>query len=75
MLEKPMYKERKIVKNISLLKLENISQVEGMITASVDGLYEKISQRYRIDEDELYDKLYLKVRQMFIEEENENATY
>jgi len=62
-------KNRKLVNNINLNKLELIAVGEEIIDTKINFLYQKISQKYRIDEDEIYDSLYLKVRKMFLEEE------
>jgi len=62
-------KNRKIVKPQQLNKLASISVVNTMIDKKVDNLFENVSNKYRIDDEELYDQLYLKVRKMFLEEE------
>lgn len=62
-------KNRKIVNTMYLNKLEVISVGEEIIDTKIEFLYQKISQKYKIDEDKIYDSLYLKVRKMFLEEE------
>lgn len=63
-------KDHKIVKPQNLHKLTSVSVVTTLIDSRVDDLFESVRNKYRIDEEELYDRLYLKVRKMFIEEEN-----
>ncbi len=41
----------------------------SMIEEDENSLFEKISNKYKIDEDSTYDTLYLKVRNMFLEED------
>ncbi|RLA73620.1 MAG: hypothetical protein DRG78_22225 [Epsilonproteobacteria bacterium] len=62
-------KDRKITKSSNLSTLSNIATVDNVINKRVDNFFIDIKDKYRIDEDELYDKLYLKVRKMFLEEE------
>ena len=65
-----LFKNRNIRKNIDLPKLRDISQIDKIIDTKVDILFTNIKNKYSISEDEVYDRLYLKVRKMFLEEEN-----
>ncbi len=65
----PISKGRKIVKSNNLTTLTNIATVDAIIDKKVNKVAQNIRDKYRIDEDELYEKLYLKVRKMFVEEE------
>ncbi len=38
-----------------------------LIKTKVDVLYSEISRKYSIEESEVYDKLYMKVRKLFLE--------
>jgi len=69
MIWSPISKDRKIVKSNNLTTLTNITTVDTIIDRRVDKFFLDIKNKYSIDEDELYDKLYLKVRKMFLEEE------
>ncbi|MDQ7084739.1 MAG: hypothetical protein Q9M36_07315 [Sulfurovum sp.] len=62
-------KNRKIVSKSDITTLTTISTIDSIIDRKVDTFFINIKNKYRIDEDELYDKLYLKVRKMFLEEE------
>jgi hypothetical protein len=65
-----LFKNRNIRQEIDLPKLRLISQMDTIIETKVDILYDSIKNKYRINEAEVYDRLYLKVRKMFLEEEN-----
>ena len=45
------------------IKKENANYIE----VRVDTLHSEIMNKYRMEEDEIYDKLYLKVRKLFLE--------
>jgi len=45
------------------IKKENAKYIE----VRVDTLYSEISNKYALEETEIYDKLYLKVRKLFLE--------
>jgi superoxide dismutase len=64
-------KDRRLVKNQNLSKLQSISTFDTHFEKKVDFVFDKIKDRYTISEEELYEKLYLKVRKMFIEEERD----
>ena len=65
-----LFKDRVLVKKVDLNKLKIISQVNDMVETKVDLLYDDIKERYIVNEDKVYDRLYLKVRKMFLEEDN-----
>ena len=62
-------KDRRLVQSQNLSKLVPISMIDFHIQKKVDLAYGRIKDRYTISEEELYEKLSLKVRKMFIEEE------
>ena len=45
------------------LKKEHVMLIENR----VDKLYNEISKKYSINESEVYDRLYMKVRKLFLE--------
>lgn len=45
----------------------NIKRADQYIDIRVDNLYLDISKKYKLEESEVYDKLYLKVRKLFLE--------
>ncbi len=59
-----------LVKRSNLSKIKNINSFNKdiWIKREVNNLYEEISQKYIIKEEEIYQKLYLKVRKLFLEE-------
>ncbi len=59
-----------LVKRSNLSKINNINSFNKdiLIKREVNNLYEEISQKYIIKEEEIYQKLYLKVRKLFLEE-------
>ena len=66
------YKSRKVYENRH--KYTPIEEKYGLrkedailIETKVDKLYNEISQKYAVQESEVYDKLYLKVRKLFVE--------
>ena len=63
--------DKPLVKHSNLSKFKNINGFEPdlIIKNKVNSLYNEISDRYIIKEEDIYNKLYLKVRKMFIEEE------
>lgn len=40
---------------------------ETLITLKVDAMCKEISSKYKVEESELYDELYLRVRKLFLE--------
>ncbi len=65
-----LFKNRHLINRADLNKLKIISQVNNIVDNKVDLLYDNIKDRYIINEDKVYDRLYLKVRKMFLEEDN-----
>ena len=63
--------DKPLVESQDITKLKNINsfQKSDIIKKRVDILYSEISNRYKIDEREIYNALYLKVRKMFLEED------
>ena len=61
-------KNRNMRKRRDLNKLRVISQVDSIVEKKVDILFSSIKDKYSISEDKVYDRLYLKVRKMFLEE-------
>ena len=61
-----------LVRQPKLSKFQNISsfQPDMIVKDKINTLYNEISSRYIIREEDIYNKLYLKVRKMFIEEES-----
>ena len=70
MIDQTMLKDRRVVKSTNLSTLTKIGIVDSIITKRVDNLFLDIQNRYKIDESKLYERLYLKVRKMFLEEED-----
>ncbi len=64
--------DKPLVTHSNLSKFQNINSFEPdlIIKNRINSLYNEISERYIIKEEDIYNKLYLKVRKMFIEEEN-----
>jgi len=65
-----LFKNRHLINRTDLNKLKIISQVNNIVDNKVDLLYDNIKDKYIINEDKVYDRLYLKVRKMFLEEDN-----
>jgi len=65
-----LFKNRHLVEKKELNRLKIISQVDNIVNSKVDLLYDEIKDKYIINEDKVYDRLYLKVRKMFLEEDN-----
>ena len=40
---------------------------KALVTLKVDAMYKEIASKYKIEESELYDELYLRVRKLFLE--------
>ncbi len=70
MLKKSLAKDRRVTHNRDITTLTNISSIDRMVEIKVDNFFKQIENKYKIDESDIYDKLYLKVRKMFIEEED-----
>ena len=64
--------DKPLVKHPKISKFQNINsfQPDMMVQNRVNSLYNEISNRYIIREEEIYNRLYLKVRRMFMEEES-----
>jgi len=64
--------DKPLVKHPNLSKFKNINTLDTdtIIKDRVHNLYNSISNKYIIKEEEIYNKLYLKVKRMFIEEDN-----
>lgn len=45
----------------------NVKKVDEYIEVRVDNLYTDITSKYKLEEKEIYDRLYLKVRKLFLE--------
>jgi hypothetical protein len=57
-------------KEYSMIKNNNIAvskSADDMIRIKVGEISKKISSKYHIEEEKIYDDLYLKVRKMFLE--------
>lgn len=63
-----LFKDRNIKKRVDLNKLRVISQIDSVVEKKIDILFDEIKDKYRINETKVYDRLYLKVRKMFLEE-------
>jgi hypothetical protein len=63
--------DKPLVQNKNLGKIKNINGYKEsiFIQKRVNELYNEISDRYKVKEEEIYEKLYLKVRKMFLEED------
>lgn len=48
-------------------KYNNVKRVDEYIEVRVDNLYTDITSKYKLEEKEIYDRLYLKVRKLFLE--------
>lgn len=40
---------------------------QTLITLKVEAMFQEISNKYKIEESQLYDELYLRVRKLFLE--------
>jgi len=54
---------QEVMANKYNIKKENAKYIE----VRVDTLYSEIINKYTLEEEEIYDKLYLKVRKLFLE--------
>jgi len=63
-----LFKDRNIKKRKDLNTLRVISQIDRVVEKKIDILFDEIKDKYRINETKVYDRLYLKVRKMFLEE-------
>ncbi len=62
-------KNRKMVTRNDLTKLSPIATVEPIIESRVDSFFTSMQEKYTVSKEGVYDRLYLKVRKMFLEEE------
>jgi hypothetical protein len=57
----------KMFECIEIFDKYNVKKVDEYIEVRVDNLYTDITGKYKLEEKEIYDRLYLKVRKLFLE--------
>lgn len=61
------YKNKHKQKQKIIASKYNVKRADEYIDVRVDNIYSDITDKYKLEEKEIYDRLYLKVRKLFLE--------
>lgn len=64
---KAAYRNKHKTKQKAIASKYNVKRADEYIDIRVDSLYSDITDKYKLEEKEIYDRLYLKVRKLFLE--------